>query len=451
MTQKEVKDYLNEWGMSLDEFSAHMEETHTKEGLSLDQLAEKWGTSTTRIKLDMDNMGLSMQEWSDRQQDAWEAYESSIKERTEGIINSFEEIPAEYEQTGEEMIEILKANKERYAEWEAAMVEITRQLGPTAAEEFGKLGPEATSAMQEILDSADLLDEAREVFGVKINEVTGAVEENWSDPDFIGAPSDALDSAASVVESNTALSDALVTNVEDAQTAVQGMSLSDEGAALADDLVQGLKDADIKEAMQTIASMIKNNISIVTAAVGQLVSSATIRLESFKTDAAQVASSAMDGISAALKAKAPSLYAQATEIANGIAQAMAKALDVHSPSRVMKKLFMDVMQGAYVGMDNKVGMLYKQADTIADGMALRLSSVSPDMLHGMYNKLQSVTASNLLGGATLTPLVAGAGSGGVVEYSTSLTQNITSPTPLSPSEMTREGQDMLRRASWQLP
>jgi hypothetical protein len=148
--------------------------------------------------------------------------------------------------------------------------------------------------------------------------------------------------------------------------------------------------------------------------------------------------------------KASSLYAKAREIANRIAAIMANAVDVHSPSRVMIRLFENVMLGIYEGMDGMSGMLYREAESIADGIADRLT-ISKDVANALVEQMRTITNSTPLGGVALVPQMAAVGAGGGARYVTSLTQNITTPKPLSPSEMTREGQDLLRRTRWQLP
>lgn len=494
MTTDEVQTLMDEWGMSLDEFAQHMEDTHTKEGLSLDDLAAKWGTTAEAIKLEMDNMGISMQEWSDQQQAAWEDYEEAVKARTEGVVNSFKEIPGEYDKSAQEMLEILINNKTRYAEWETAMEEITKQLGPTAAAEFAKLGPEATSAMQEILGSADLLDQYRETFGVKIDEATGLAVENWNDPSFIGAPSAAFDTAAALVNENTALPTAVTQQIEGMQAAAEAVDFSEVGQNIAADIMGGLNSADVNGAMRGIASAIQSNTGKVISAITSMSAGVQTTLRTMKTQAANttmqmmtdinsaivsrtgtvrasakaaassvvsglqpmatgaenVANNMMDGIGYAMDKKASSLYAKAREIANRIASIMAESLDVHSPSRVMIHLFENVMLGIYEGMDGMSGMLFREAESVANGIAERLA-VSPEIASTLVGRMRSVTDGALLRGSTLVPHLAYAGAGGGTQYVTSLTQNITTPKPLSPSEMTREGQDLLRRSRWQLP
>lgn len=538
MTTDEVLAHMDEWGMSLDEFAQHMEDTHTKEGLSLDDLAAKWGTTAEAIKTEMDNMGISMQEWSDQQDQAWADYEEAVKEHTAGVVNGFEEIPAQFEKSAQEMLDILIANKERYAEWESTMEEITRQLGPVAAEEFRQLGPEATSAMQEILGSAELLDQYREVFGVKVDEATGMAVENWNDPNFIGAPSTAIDTSAQQVTENSALTTAVTTQMENAKTAAEAIDFSAVGQNIAADIANGLNSANVSGAMNTIASTVQSGAGRVTSSVSSMSSSVqstlrtmssqfqsiatqmmtqinsavvsrastikssitsmgngiTTALNTAKTQAvnittqmmtqintaivtktATVKSSAttlengvvsaleamvsggksaadrmMDGMLSALTNKASSLYAKAREIANRIAATLEDAWDEHSPSRVSYRIMEFFMRAMYNAMGDMSGLLYTKADSVADGLTDRLT-LEPGMFTSIVDKLRSVTEANPLGGAALVPQAAYAGGGGGTSYVTSLTQNITTPKPLSASEMTREGQDLLRRSRWQLP
>ena len=471
-----------------------MEQALTENGENIEDVAARWGVSVDEIMAAWDRAGGSFDEFVTAQDDALVEWGESVKERTEGVINSFKEIPGEYDRSAAEMLEILQNNKLRYAEWEAAMEEITRQLGPNAAEEFAKLGPEATSAMQEILGSAELLDEYRDVFGVKIDEATGTAVENWNDPNFIGAPSSAVDSSAQMVTENTALDTAVTDTMEDAKAAAEAVDFSVVGQNIAADIVDGLNSADVSGAMNSIANAIQSGTGRVTSAITSMSTSVQNVLRNMKTQAAtvatqmmtdinsaivsrtgtirasataaansvvsglqamiswgeNVANNMMDGIGAAMDRKAPSLYAKAREIANRIATIMADALDVHSPSRVMIRLFENVMLGIYEGMDGMSGMLYREAESIADGIADRLT-LSKDVAGTLVEQMRTITNSTPLGGAALVPQAAAVGARGAARYVTSLTQNITTPKPLSASEMTREGQDMLRRTRWQLP
>ena len=156
----------------------------------------------------------------------------------------------------------------------------------------------------------------------------------------------------------------------------------------------------------------------------------------------------MDGIIAAMDGKATALYAKARQIANRVAGTMRDALAVRSPSRVMIDIYSNVMMGVYKGMEGMEGKLYRKADSISTGIADRLR-LAPRAVTSLADRLKTLTQMNPL--QINTPVYAAAGAPGSINYSTSLTQHITSPTPLSPSRITQEAQDLLKRSKWLLP
>lgn len=392
MTAQEVDAYCTQWGLNYDEFNALMKTMHTEAGEDVDALASKWGVSANEIREWIAMNGSDVQGWSDMMEKAWDEYEQTVKDRTSGVVNSFEEIPKKHDKSAKEMLEVLKNNKEQYARWEKNMEEITRLLGPTAAEEFGKLGPEANSAMEEILGSADLLDEYRSVFGVKVDEATGNAVEAWEDPEFIGAPADAISRSSKAVGNDKTLPAAAQNKVRETKTAMS-------------------------EAVQS-------------------------------ADFLSIGKAIMDGIITAMDGKATALYAKARQIANRVAGTMRDALAVRSPSRVMIDIYSDVMMGVYKGMEGMEGRLYRKADSISIGIADRLR-IDPRAVTSLAGRVKTLTQMNPL--QINTPVYAAAGAPGSINYSTSLTQHITSPTPLSPSRITQEAQDLLKRSKWLLP
>nr|DAZ08869.1 MAG TPA: tail tape measure protein [Caudoviricetes sp.] len=392
MTAQEVDAYCTQWGLNYDEFNALMKTMHTEAGEDVDALASIWGVSANEIREWIAMNGSDVQGWSDMMEKAWDEYEQTVKDRTSGVINSFEEIPKKHDKSAKEMLEVLKNNKEQYARWEKNMEEITRKLGPTAAEEFGKLGPEANSAMEEILGSADLLDEYRSVFGVKVDEATGNAVEAWEDPEFIGAPADAISRSSKAVGNDKTLPAAAQNKVRETKTAMS-------------------------EAVQS-------------------------------ADFLSIGKAIMDGIITAMDGKATALYAKARQIANRVAGTMRDALAVRSPSRVMIDIYSDVMMGVYKGMEGMEGRLYRKADSISIGIADRLR-IDPRAVTSLAGRVKTLTQMNPL--QINTPVYAAAGAPGSINYSTSLTQHITSPTPLSPSRITQEAQDLLKRSKWLLP
>ena len=134
----------------------------TSSGESLQQVADQWGVSTEDILAAMEAQGITLDEWVANQESAWEDYQAAVSEKTAAVVNSFQKIPDQFDMSGQQMLDNLMSNKEQYAAWEASMAEITRLLGPTAAEEFRKLGPEANSALEEILNTEGMLEQYAE-------------------------------------------------------------------------------------------------------------------------------------------------------------------------------------------------------------------------------------------------------------------------------------------------
>jgi len=437
MTSVEVKAYMDEWGMNLDEFVADMEKSHTKEGLNLEQLAERWGMTAQQVETEMDNMGLSMQQWSDNQQAAWQDYRNAISAHTGNIINSFKEIPEEYEMSADDMINILAINRQRYAEWKEAMTEISGQVSAETLAELEKLGPGALSAINAMRENGGKkLAQFNDEINAAVEESTKYVIQEYNDPAFINAPANGFDTQGDKIAQNDSVQNAVNCLANDVDLIISELPPMAETHTT--QMVTDMDDALISGIPTLNSSADEVSHGIVDSLIPMI------------SGAITVTNRMMDGIREAMNRKAWELFKKAAEIANTIAKTMASALDVRSPSRVMINLFEFVMLGIWEGMDGMSGMLYRKADEISDGIAKHLA-VTPDVFDCLYKELKSVSGANIAFGSALLPQAALAGADGGVTYVTNLTQNITTPKPLSPSEMTREGQDMMRRAKWKLP
>ncbi len=171
------------------------------------------------------------------------------------------------------------------------------------------------------------------------------------------------------------------------------------------------------------------------------------QIDNLISRAKEVMNNTMDGMLSAMNNKAEGLYNRAKQIANNIASTMAKALKVQSPSKVMIEMFGFVMDGIYQGMDRNAPMLYREAESIAGGIAAKFAlrpKIDADISGSLAGMFGAPVFASTLAGAYGSEAVGG------INYYTTLNQTNNSPVSLSPSEMTREGQDMLRRVKWQL-
>ena len=611
---------------------AKMENAITKNGETVYEIAERWGVSADEIIQTWDAMGGEFDDFVKEQEKALEEYKTAVKGHVDSTINSFKEIPKEYEMSGQEMINVLRANRERYNEWRVAMSEISGQVSAETLAELEKLGPGALSAINEMRANGG---EGLKAFDEEINAITKDAmthaSQNMNDPAFVGAASEALNESAQMVSGNTELEIAVTQSVEDAKVSAESVNFSSLGSSITDGIsgaiqngsnkvtaavesigsvvitammqmknkavtsatqmmtsinssittkagtikssiagigngiTTGINDAktravnlisqmmtsinskiqsgattvkstissmgtdiesglaktktqagttisqmmttinmavingaitvkssvtkmmtdvnteiksgtttaktyatqmmsDITTALKTGATNVKAQAALMMNGVNSAISGSTSRIKASATSVANstadgfrpmiegarnIANQMMSGISVAMSNNAQSLYTKANNIATNIASTMAKALDVHSPSRVMIKLFGNVMLGIYEGMDGMSGMLYRKAETIADGISERFE-IDPEISLDFVEKMRAMADVGHIKSEVLDTRLVYAGSNGT-NYSTQLIQNITTPKPLSPSEMTREGQDMLRRQQFQLP
>lgn len=469
-----------------------MESAVTESGENIQQVAEQWGVSTEDIISAMKEQDITLDEWVSSQEEAWAELEDAVREKTDSVVNSFERIPDEFEMSAQKMLENLQSNKELYARWEANMEEITRQLGPTAAEEFSKLGPEANSAVEEILGSTELLQEYRDVFGVTIDEATGQAVEAWNDPNFIGAPTAAVESSAAQIAASTALGDAAQEQVEGTKQAfedtVEAVDFTSVGQTISGNIADGFSSLDLSsvaaevtaqlqeidasaktitgqmtrsiasaissgssniksqttrmstgivqalESMVTggknqaermltniavsIAARMSNSINQTKAMVDSIVNAMEPMVTGGKNQAERMLTMAaiaiaakspnvtgqartlsggvvselnsmasggytagvqlMNGVVSGMAARQSSVYAKANQIANNVAATMRRALQIHSPSRVMMDIFENVMLGVEGGMESMEDSVYATAGSIAGGIAKRLT-ISPEL------------------------------------------------------------------------
>ena len=90
---------------------------------------------------------------------------------------------------------------------------------------------------------------------------------------------------------------------------------------------------------------------------------------------------AMQGMINGIKERSFELYASASSVADNILAIFKKKWDIHSPSKIFRKIFKYTLEGGEIGLDDEAPKLYKQADDVASKFTERLQSgVSADSL-----------------------------------------------------------------------
>lgn len=87
----------------------------------------------------------------------------------------------------------------------------------------------------------------------------------------------------------------------------------------------------------------------------------------------------MNGMLEGMKDKEPTLWAKASNIADGILSRLRKSFDIHSPSRETRDIFQNVMKGAELGLEDEQKKLNKQVDDITSKMKTSFSNITPNI------------------------------------------------------------------------
>ena len=85
---------------------------------------------------------------------------------------------------------------------------------------------------------------------------------------------------------------------------------------------------------------------------------------------------AMEPMLEEMEDKEPTLFAKATNIADGILSRLKKAFDIHSPSKKTREIFENVMKGAEIGVEDEANSIYNQIDKISKNISDKLRNIS---------------------------------------------------------------------------
>lgn len=206
-----------------------------------------------------------------------------------------------------------------------------------------------------------------------------------------------------------------ITSVFDSMKSRVTASASQLGSQVSSALKTGMNSASgsVKSIVNNIVNDFNSAKSRVTASVRSMMSGAQTAVNSGGANLRKSASSAannivsgfrsaqyqmsnigynmMSGVNSAMWSMAGTLYSTARTIANNVAATMRRALQIHSPSRVMQEIFHFFMQGGEVGMHDKEKDLYGTAEGIANKVS---ASIVPDVdLSGMLAKARAAISA----------------------------------------------------------
>lgn len=108
----------------------------------------------------------------------------------------------------------------------------------------------------------------------------------------------------------------------------------------------------------------------------EIVDSILESYDSMPDETKEAMKNAMEPMLTEMKNQEPSLFAQASTIADGILGRLKKAFDIHSPSRETRSIFKNVMKGAELGLNDEKKSLYKEMDSISNDLLNKFKNTS---------------------------------------------------------------------------
>ena len=168
--------------------------------------------------------------------------------------------------------------------------------------------------------------------------------------------------------------------------------ISDINATTSDKIVQDNLSTWI--AMESTTELYSGKMSSKTK---RLADNFIDSFEYLDDDTKEQARQAMEGMMQGLEEKEPALYAKADNIATNFIAKIRNAFDIHSPSRVTRKIFTQVIEGGEVGIDKEAPNLYKSADKTAKSFSkrMKLSLSTSDFISkaktALHNNIDSMT------------------------------------------------------------
>lgn len=424
-----IEDYAAAWGVSVEEIQKYLdkgkgslEDWEAEQIEATNEIAEKWGVIPESVQAALSNTHMTLDQFDEAMQD----YKDAVIEKVDGVVNGFKKIPMEFDMSAQTMLENLIANKETYAAWEKSMAEITRLLGPTAAEEFGKLGPAATAAMQEIANSPELLEEYRAAFGVKVDETTKEVIEKWNDPNFIGAPNAALSAAAAQTRDNSDIVEAIGGIAKDSFDGYKENTNAETYGEATEDAMSGAVDAvtdktpELKTAVDTAGKAVETSLK--TSATQSVISFSSefakitgrtnttlANLRSTVTNGTSSLPSTMYGVGAGIVngmingmyGRSGALNSTITAIVNGAVISARKAAQINSPSRKTMPIGDGMVEGMIVSADAKKAKLKATMQGIVDA-SVKLDTT--DAVRTLQNMAVSAPVVSGVSNGTAAPV-----------------------------------------------
>lgn len=427
--------------IALKEQQAALQETHEQEKVNaseyeilmqgrqdaLNNYAQAEANATTAIQEANANTTVSYDMLNEAQKTAMDSMRQQYQSLTEAATNSYDVINTKSELSVAQMTENMAQNQEIISQWatnidtlakkglDEGLLQQLREAGPESAaqvaalvgasdEEFQRFNEVASNAgntgitafktafdvgSQEIPDSVmKIVTSAKETLNTQMSAAN-----------FQEFGKNVSDGASSGIDQNSGkagdASEKLAQKVTDRFKAPLGINSPSKlfnqfGGYLIQGLVQGVNNGNglVNSAVNKLTMTIINGMKKTVVISRQTSTQIPQAFAGLPNQMASIGSQAMNGLASGIRGNSGAALSAAANVASQITATMKKAMEIHSPSRIMRdEVGRFIPEGVAVGIDKYANKAYMAMNSLSKGL---MKPISPEIAAG----------ANHLGGLT---------------------------------------------------
>jgi len=340
---------------------------------------------------------------SDTQKSAFDSMQSTYDSLLSKTTNVFEQIEQKQTISMDQMIENLQKNQEAMSQWsdniswlaeqgvDQGVIKQLEAMGPAGAAQTQQLVDEMSDGLGNLTEAGSKkMDDLKSVMTNSMSETTHGMAKivgDGSEPivaEFEKTGKKSMESLSGQFKDsdlqklgkdvNAGIAKGLGVNVGEVQKAAENSANKLDESYRHALGIHSPSRVMIENGAYVIAGLtkgIEENENLAVDAMRKVSLGIIDSLNSFPIVMEEIGNNAMIGFNNGLQSEGNNALVTANNIANQVAETMRKALEIHSPSRVMEKIGGYVGEGLAVGMEKSKKLVSKVSESLADASIIQ--------------------------------------------------------------------------------
>jgi|GEM_PF-3452064 len=294
------------------------------------------------------------------------------------------------EDTEEEMQKMMDGMENTTAKMSESTTAITSQMSDEVAHNVSDMSTTATNLAEKMnTDVSSEMKDMSTASSMETNAMYNSVSSHLSKTS--DASTSSMGTLANTIENGCANA---------AKAASDSFNQLEQSVQSAMNTIHSASTQGINGLLNTFESAFSKMPVITDSSMKQVASSlvknlneAIQQLSTLSTKTTEIGMQVMNGLAAGINNRAPVAIQAARAVANQIAEVMRKALDIHSPSRITRKIGGQVSKGAELGILDHLKDVQKASATLAQAMEPGAISNRVAQVHYDWNQQAAFTVS----------------------------------------------------------